>query len=256
MKLPESKLKLLLVVVALICSTAVFFLEPIPQDNSFHHFADTRNIFSIENFWNVVSNIFFLVIGVAGVQRLLLNKVMLVKETKTAYYIFFTAVLLIAVGSAWYHYHPGNGTLVWDRLPMTMAFMSLLSIALAEFVNITAGRAGLILFLLIGIGSIAWWQYGELHHHGDLRPYALVQFLPIILLTLLFLFGHSVFNKWGYIALFVCYLLAKLTEHFDVAIFNLTHGQIAGHLAKHLLTAIGLWLFLLYLQKRKPVKAF
>jgi hypothetical protein len=256
MKLPKSKLKLLLVVVSLVCIIAVFFLKPIPQDNNFHHFADTRNIFTIENFWNVASNLFFLLIGVAGVQKLRLNKLILVKEIKAAYYIFFIAVMLVAVGSAWYHYHPGNDTLVWDRLPMTMAFMSLLSIALVEFVSVTIGRIGLIPFLLAGIGSIAWWQYGELHHHGDLRPYALVQFLPIILLTLLFLFGEPVFNRWGYIALFVCYLLAKLAEHFDVAIYNLTSGLIAGHLIKHIITAVGLWLFLLYLQKRKPVKAF
>lgn len=256
MKLPKSKLKLLLVVVSLVCIIAVFFLKPIFQDISFHQFADSRKFFSIENFWNVVSNLFFLVIGVAGVQQLRLNKLILAKEIKAAYYIFFIAVMLVAVGSAWYHYHPGNDTLVWDRLPMTMAFMSLLSIALVEFVSVTVGRIGLIPFLLAGIGSIAWWQYGELHHHGDLRPYALVQFLPIILLTLLFLFGEPVFNRWGYIALFVCYLLAKLAEHFDLAIYNLTSGLIAGHLIKHIITAVGLWLFLLYLQKRKPVKAF
>jgi hypothetical protein len=135
---------------------------------------------------------------------------------------------------------------------MTIAFMSLLSFALAEFVSVNAGRRGLVPFLLTGIFSIAYWLYGELHHNGDLRLYALVQFLPILLLLLLLVFGRSTYNtQWGYWALFTAYIIAKLAEHFDVGIYQLTGELMAGHLLKHLLSALGLWLFLLYLQKRK-----
>ena len=35
-----------------------------------------------------------------------------------AYYIFFTDILLVAFGSAWYHYNPNNTSLVWDRQAM------------------------------------------------------------------------------------------------------------------------------------------
>jgi hypothetical protein len=173
-------------------------------------------------------------------------------QVKAAYYIFFTGILLVAFGSAYYHYNPNNITLVWDRLPMTIAFMSLLAFALAEFVSVTAGRIGLIPYLLIGIFSIVWWQYGEQHNNGDLRLYALVQFLPLVLLLLLLVFGQPAFKtQWGYWALFIAYLLAKLAEHFDAAIYNFTGELMAGHLLKHLLSAAGLWLFLVYLQKRQ-----
>ncbi|MFT3678725.1 MAG: hypothetical protein QM791_00545 [Ferruginibacter sp.] len=253
-ELSKQTLKRLLAAVSFISIMVLCFLKPVAQDEHFHHFADTRNLLSIDNFWNVVSNLAFLFIGLSALKKLWGNKIVLVAQIKAVYYIFFVAVLLVAFGSAWYHYHPTNTTLVWDRLPMTVAFMSLLSIALAEFVSITAGRIGLIPFLLTGIFSIVWWQYGEQHHNGDLRLYALVQFLPILLLALLLLFGQSLYSaKWGYLILFGAYAVAKLLEYFDWGIFKITGGLVSGHLLKHIMTAAGLWLFLLYLQKRKPV---
>lgn len=252
MTLPKPTLIFLLVTVSFTSIMVLFFCKPIPQDQNFHHFADICSMFSVANFCNVISNLVFLVIGITALQKLRSNKLAVITQIKAAYYIFFTGILLVAFGLAWYHYNPNNTTPVWDRLPMTIAFMSLLSIGLAEFVSITAGRIGLMPFLVTGIFSIAWWQYGELHHTGDLRLYALVQFLPILLLVLLFLSGHFLYNtKWGYLTLFSAYVLAKLAEHFDAGIYKLTSGLMAGHLLKHILTAIGLWLFEVYLQKRK-----
>jgi hypothetical protein len=252
MKLSKPALSFLLGTVSFVSIIVLFFCKPILQDENFHHFADVRNIFSVTNFWNVISNLIFLLIGIAALQKLHSNKLAVVTQIRAAYYFFFIGILLVAFGSAWYHYNPNNTTLMWDRLPMTIAFMSLLSIALAEFISVTAGRIGLIPFLITGIFSITWWQYGEQQHHGDLRLYALVQFLPILLLALLFLFGHSVYNtKWGYLTLFGAYVLAKLAEHFDAGIYKLTGGLMAGHFLKHIIIAIGLYLFVVYLQKRK-----
>jgi len=47
--------------------------------------------------------------------------------------------------------------------------------------------------------------------------------------------------------------LAKLAEHFDVKIYKLTSGIISGHTLKHILAAIGLYLLILYFQKRKSI---
>lgn len=254
MVLSKTTLKFLLITVSLVSGLAMLFVKPIPQPAAFHHFADIRSIFSVANFWNVISNTVFFLIGITALQKLISGKLAVVTQVKAAYYIFFIGVLLVAFGSAWYHYNPNNTTLVWDRLPMTIAFMSLLAFALAEFVSITAGRIGLIPFLLTGIFSIVWWQYGEQHNNGDLRLYALVQFLPLVLLLLLLVFGQYAYNsQWGYWALLGAYITAKLAEHFDVAIYNFTGELMAGHLLKHLLSAVGLWLFLLYLQRRKLV---
>jgi NADH:ubiquinone oxidoreductase subunit K len=245
-------IKYILTIVSILSCSSIFILKPIPQPVAYHHFADIRSIFSIANFWNVISNVLFFCIGWIGIIKLRKNKLAIFAALKPAYYTFFIGVMLVAFGSAWYHYNPNNITLVWDRLPMTIAFMSLLSFALAEFVDITLGKKLLLPFLFVGIFSIGYWLYGELHGNGDLRLYALVQFLPILLLVLMLVFGNKNYSSnWGYWALFVLYFIAKLAEHFDATIFNLSSGLIAGHFLKHLLSAVGLWLFLAYLGDRQ-----
>src|SRR5690349_14162088 len=42
------------------------FVPPIPQDPSYHSFADQRTILGIRNFWNLVSNGAFLLAGALG----------------------------------------------------------------------------------------------------------------------------------------------------------------------------------------------
>src|SRR5215469_11665902 len=44
-------------------------LPKIPQDQAYHQFADQRTLLGIPNFWNVVSNIPFLVVGAVGLAR-------------------------------------------------------------------------------------------------------------------------------------------------------------------------------------------
>ena len=39
---------------------------PIAQDVNYHLFKDARTIWNIPNFWNVVSNIPFIIVGVLG----------------------------------------------------------------------------------------------------------------------------------------------------------------------------------------------
>jgi hypothetical protein len=41
-------------------------LPPIPQDPSYHQFADQRTLLGIPNFWNVVSNLPFVLVGAIG----------------------------------------------------------------------------------------------------------------------------------------------------------------------------------------------
>src|ERR1700746_1848008 len=63
-------LALLALLVLMVMSLAVLLLlPPIPQDQSYHQFADQRTLLGIPNFWNVVSNLPFLVVGAAGLRR-------------------------------------------------------------------------------------------------------------------------------------------------------------------------------------------
>lgn len=228
------------------------FVAPIPQDPLFHHFADQRNCWNIPNCWNVLSNIGFLLVGFIGLYQLfIIKKLHIVPEMKMAYAIFFMGIVLVAFGSGYYHWKPNNQTLVWDRLPMTIAFMALLAIALAEYLSVAWGRFSLWPLLFIGTGSVYYWHWGEQHGMGDLRPYALVQFLPMVLLPILLVFGQPRFKgNGGYWLLFCAYALAKAAEHFDFSIFGFTLGSVAGHAIKHVVTEVGLYVLLLFYKQR------
>ena len=100
-------------------------LGHIPQSVSYHQFCDTRTVWGIPNFANVVSNLPFVVIGIAGFLAL---KGSSVPGAIGASYVFlFLGIVFTGVGSAYYHLSPNNDTLVFDRLPMTIVFMSLLA---------------------------------------------------------------------------------------------------------------------------------
>jgi hypothetical protein len=48
---------------------ALLPLPPLLQDQSYHQFADQRELFGIPNFWNVVSNLPFVAVGAVGLLR-------------------------------------------------------------------------------------------------------------------------------------------------------------------------------------------
>ncbi len=241
-----------LFVVAAVLITGAFLLDPIAQDPAYHIFADTRQIFGISNFWNVVSNVLFLYGGVRGLQYLSAERSSgIVHSLMPAYRVFFTGVFLTAFGSAWYHTGPGHDSMVWDRLPMTLVFMSLFSIVLGEHVSESFGRQILLPLLLVGTGSVVYWSLTESQGAGDLRPYALVQFLPMILIPLILLLYASYFDRAGFFWGVICiYAIAKLFEQFDSEIY-VASDLISGHSIKHLAAASAPLLFLRGLKSRQ-----
>jgi len=48
-------------------------VSPIPQDQAYHNFADQRNILGVPNFWNVATNIPFVLVGIMGIRSLIQN---------------------------------------------------------------------------------------------------------------------------------------------------------------------------------------
>jgi hypothetical protein len=233
-------------VVAVAAMGGVWLLEPIPQDPTYHDFADQRVVFGVAHFWNVASNLPFLVVGALG---LLQSRKVASPELGTHYRVLCAAVALVALGSGWYHLAPSNATLVWDRLPMTVAFMTLFSALIADRISWLLGRALLWPLAVAGIASIAWWVRTEAAGAGDLRAYALVQFLPMALMPLILLLWRdgSLAARSLWFAL-GAYALAKLLEHFDAAVFAATGGLVAGHALKHLAAALAAWWILRAIQ--------
>ncbi len=216
------------------------FVPRIPQDPTYHQFADNRTLLGILNFWNVVTNIPFVLVGIFGLARL--SRVV---ALRSGYLIVCVGIVLVAVGSSYYHYAPSTKSLVWDRLPMTIVFMVLFSAIIEDRVSSRAGKIFLWPLIVVGASSVGYWHLSELQGNGDLRPYGLVQFLPLVLIPLILVLFPSRGLRTSFLWwTLVIYALSKIAEHFDLGIFETT-GMISGHSIKHLLASLAILFFVL-----------
>jgi hypothetical protein len=237
---------------------ALLALEPIPQDPGYHRFADTRAFLGIPYFNDVVSNLGFAVVGTWGLITLadrsgrgLFDR----PPDARPYLVFFLGVALVALGSAYYHWAPSNERLLWDRLPMSVAFMALCAAVVADRIDAKAGTSWLLALLVaLGLISLLYWHWSESLGRGDLRFYGFVQFFPAVALPVVF----WQFPKHRYIAgryvawVIVWYGLSKVLEYFDGEVFVLLGRTVSGHTLKHLAAALASLVVLRMLLARRP----
>jgi len=246
----ERKGIIVILLLLLVVSIAVLMQEPMAQSLEYHQFSDNRVMLSVPNFLNVASNLAFVFVGIMGLYGLNKRKLVGLTELKAGYFLLFLGVFLVGLGSGYYHLSPSNQTLVWDRLPMTVSFMSLYAIILAEYVSVELGRRLLYPLLLLGCASVFYWHYTEGQGAGDLRFYFLVQYLPLITIPVILLFLKPAFSHGSsYWWLILSYVAAKVFEHFDAEVFDALF-LISGHTLKHLVAAFGILLLILGYQKR------
>jgi hypothetical protein len=200
-------------------AAAFILLGPrIPQNESYHLFADQRTLLGIPYFWNVISNLPFAVVGLLGIREF--------RDIPSR--ILFAGVFLTAFGSGYYHLHPSDSTLLWDRLPMTLVFMALLALVISRWIDPVWGRRLLWPLLVFGIATVVWW-----HLTGDLRPYAVAQFGPVLILLPAIWLDHQVRGLWPTAA---WYAAAKVAEAFDLGLY--VPPLLSGHALKHLAAAL------------------
>ncbi|KAL5053540.1 hypothetical protein RYX36_034222 [Vicia faba] len=225
----------------------------IPQPQSYHDFADKREFLAIPNAYNVISNFPFMVIGLIG----------LILCHHTNYFnfrlqgelwgwkCFYVAVTSVAFGSSYYHLGPNDNGLVWDRLPMTVAFTSLVAILIIERVDAKKGTVLIIPLIMAAMTSSVYWRF-----FGDIRPYLLVQTvsciaIPLMAILLPPMYTHSMY--WLLAAGF--YPLAMLQETADRLIYAATFHTVSGHTLKHLSAAMVPLILTVMLAKRRPLHA-
>lgn len=216
-----------------VAAVAVTLLHgPIAQDQAYHHFADGRPMLGVANFWNVASNLPFLLCGAWGLVLLRSCPTGRLRQ-RSAYLAFFIASSLVAFGSAYYHAAPEDARLVWDRLPMSLAFMAFFAAIVDRHLRPGFAARALIPLLLTGLASVLWWRVS-----GDLRFYLLVQFLPILLIPLILLLFPSRAPGSGLVWVVLgVYALAKVLEIYDAEVYRAL--GISGHSLKHLAAAVG-----------------
>ncbi|XP_017420702.1 uncharacterized protein LOC108330700 isoform X1 [Vigna angularis] len=228
----------------------LFLLSPsIPQPQWYHHFADNRSFFGIPNALNVISNFPFMVIGLIGLvlchRRSSYFNISLEGEL-WGWKCFYAGVTSVAFGSSYYHLHPDDASLLWDRIPMTVAFASLMAILIIERIDAKKGIHAIVPLILIGIISNVYWRF-----FGDIRLYVLAQSaaciaVPLMATLLPPMYTHSPYWLWasGF------YLLAMLQETTDRVIYAFTFHTVSGHTLKHLSAAMVPVILTLMLAKR------
>ena len=237
-----------------LAALAAVLAPPMPQWLSYHNFADGREMLGIPNVLNVASNAAFLIVGIIGLCVTLSGRARFqFSVERWPYVVFFLGVLFTAAGSGYYHLAPDNARLFWDRLPMTVAFMALISSEIVDRISIRAGLALLLPMLLVGAASVVYWRITETAGAGNVMPYGILQGYSVIMLLAITALMPSRYTLGNYLYwVFAWYVASKLLETFDGGVFLLGH-LVSGHTLKHLAAAVAAVPVILMLTRRTLV---
>lgn len=233
------------------CLMAIAFaaLPPVTQDPGYHAFADGRTLHGVANFWNVISNVPFFLAALYGVWALRSSNAFIEPWERMAYCALLAGTAAAGAGSVYYHLHPDNGRLFWDRLPMTVVFMSVSAATIGERLDMQTGKAWLLPMILTGLASAIYWRVS-----GDLRPYGAVQFGTMVAVPIMLARFPSRYSGagriWGTVAL---YALAKMAEILDRAIGSIL--ATGGHPWKHVAAAGAVLFYVDMVARRRPLEA-
>lgn len=244
-----NKTLVYLVFAALLLALVGIFAGPISQPEAYHNFADQRTVFWVVNGWDVFSNILFAVAGIWGLYLLLTpKKVHFINERSRVMWLFVAiGLILTAIGSSYYHLNPNNSTLVWDRLPMTIIFMSYVAALIGERINMRLGLLLWPLLLIFGLYSVLQW-----HATDDLRLYLSVQLFTILTTGILLLTPSPYDRRWDIGIVVLLFGLARLFEIYDHQILEISKNSISGHTLKHLAAGMaGIWLMYMLTKRRR-----
>ena len=205
----------------------------VTQPARYHEFADQRTLWHVPFAMDVLSNLAFAWTALAGIRalrRLAARRVTNMQRAMAM--LFFTGLLLTALGSAWYHAQPTDATLAVDRSGMAVAFAGILGFAIACHVSERAAAIAGPALLLLG----AWAANGGT---GNLLPWVALQGGGMVVLVWLALLRRrrgAPDVRWSVVIM--AYALAKLFELQDHQLYQMTGGLVAGHTLKHLAAAL------------------
>ncbi len=223
---------------------AIIFLmlaPPFPQPLGYHAFADTRVVWGLARFGDVVSNLGFALAGLTGLAVVFGARGRRLFEDgweALPWRVFFVGLILVAAGSAYYHADPTTATLYWDRLAMAIAFLALFAAIVTERGPASTARWLLPNAVAFGVILTTIWTFTEAAGAGNLWIYLAVQILPALLLVVIMvLFPARRPQAKGLAWAAGFYAAAFVTEKLDHQIYAALGETISGHSIKHLLAA-------------------
>jgi uncharacterized protein YjeT (DUF2065 family) len=215
-----------------------------PPDNLF---ADSRIFCGVSHGLDVWTNLAFILAGLYGL--IVWKKHASQISDNSNQLIIIIGSVLVAIGSSFYHLHPDNHHLVWDRLPMAIVFSGLFCFATIRLNLYPLKKQHFsIAYLVFSVATVLLWFFGTVIHVNLIAPYVFLQFVGMILFVMLAYMAYKNSDNPLFEALFgiiFFYAVAKIFEYYDFEIFSLTHGLISGHSIKHLVAAVALfyWFF-------------
>jgi len=223
------------------------FLPSIQQDQNYHNFADQRALFGVNNAFDTLSNLAFIIVGILGLFNFYNNKFIKISNSFSVILnLFFISIILTGLGSGYYHLSPNDFTLVFDRLALTLVFTFILAMLASIRISERSGFHTLAELIILAPLTVLIWNY-----NGNLTPYAVLQFGGIIIIVLTLLLTKAQKQSPCFASLIILYGFAKLAEFYDVEIFKLSQNLISGHTLKHLIGAIAVLIFISPLKVKK-----
>ena len=215
------------------------FLPSIEQNQNYHNFADQRVLFGVNNAFDTLSNLAFIIVGILGLVNFYNNQYIKISNSFSVILnLFFISIILTGLGSSFYHLSPNDFTLVFDRLAMSLVFASILAMLAYLKISPRFGLHTLAELLILAPLTVLIWNY-----NGNLTPYVVLQFGGIILVILTLLLTKTRMQGPCFTSLIILYGAAKLVEFYDEKIFNLSQNLISGHTLKHLIAALAVIIF-------------
>ncbi len=250
-----TRREIILAAIVLVVLAAQPLLPHLPQSQDYHHFSDTRALLGVSNALDTLSNIPFIIGGIAGIVLIWIGRLPTPTSAQGAMSLLtFAGLIATGIGSAWYHMQapPNDAGLAVDRYGMVIAFAGILGLAAADKVSERAGWWMGWTVLVAGPFSVWWWT-----QTGTIAPYAVLQFGGMALLVLILFWrdepgvaanaaawhgagqlpasSASTGPNWG--MLIGVYALAKVFEAADAQIWELTLHTLSGHSLKHVAAA-------------------
>lgn len=234
--LSKTEAVLLLACTALL--GVALFAPAMSQSIHQHAFADTRTLWGVLYAMDVLSNLPFALVALAGFWLLWRLPARSISNMQRAMALLFLgSLVLVAVGSSTYHLDPQDATLALDRYCMALAFAGLLGMAAAGHVSERAGAALGLALLALGPLAVYAWSVS-----GNVMPWAVLQFGGMALMWWLAMLRRregALRIDWALVLL--AYGAAKLLELNDHALYHLSGELVSGHSLKHVVAALAAW---------------
>ncbi|KAH1109874.1 hypothetical protein GLYMA_04G051500v4 [Glycine max] len=221
------------------CMCLIFFTPRIPRSPKHHQFVDMRNLLDspgVPNTLNVMTNFPFLVVGVLGLVLALEEGVFNISSQGEVWTwaLFYAGIAGVAFGSAYYHLKPDDHRVLWDTLPMMVAFSSLLSSLVVERLG---QRIGLCCMFALNLAAFLCVIYERIYN--DVRFCMMFQLtLPLAIPVIAVLYRSKYTHSRYWFFSTGIYLLAKFEGATDRKLYHVNNYIISGHSLEHLCLAL------------------